>query len=247
MRKIAIGIMIAMLCLASAKAGDDGYGNLDFRRLSKEEEDQFFERVSSLAFDEAVLNHCGRSDNFEQRAKDAIRACVTKDALDRAAGVFEAKVKSTTNYFDSAGQCYEPTVARPTIGVNIQTTPKGEISKGAVVASVIPTFPAEVAGIKGGDTIVSINGDPVADIDELHERLAALSASTAVKVGVLRQGKQLFFSTRLLTFYFSPNGHLVIDWMKGIKSSQEHLGQTLKQITELCQYCKYSIFRMYCN
>jgi hypothetical protein len=60
-----------------ARADRDAYGRLDFSKSSKEQEDSVWQRIKILAFEEALVMHCGQPDDFEQRAKRAIQACVT--------------------------------------------------------------------------------------------------------------------------------------------------------------------------
>ena len=71
-------------------------------------------------------------------------------------------------------------VTRGYLGVNIQSiTPdlskalKMEQSKGALVAEVVPGGPADKAGIKAGDVIVSFDGKPVRDSHDLPAMVAA--------------------------------------------------------------------------
>ncbi|MGX5830097.1 PDZ domain-containing protein [Mesorhizobium sp. 43Arga] len=249
-RTIAIAIVVALFCLSNDAVGDDGYGKLDFKWLNKEQENLFSERLQSLAMEEALLLRCGRSDTFAQRAEDAIRSCVTKDALDRARGVFDANVKVFTDYMNRNRQPCEhiPLVSRPSLGVHILTAPKGVVSKGAVVYSVAPTFPAARAGIRSGDVIVSINGGPVADIRELQEALAGLPVSKPVKIGVLRGGAHIVLSAPFLVFLpYSSDGRVVFDGPEAIKFDLNDMAKTLSQLAKLCQLCKYTVYRAYCN
>ncbi|HOE16008.1 MAG TPA: DegQ family serine endoprotease [Syntrophorhabdaceae bacterium] len=89
-------------------------------------------------------------------------------------------------------------VARGWMGVVIQkVTP--EIAKnfglteseGALVADVMEGSPAEKAGIKRGDVIVSYNGKKVKDNDQLPRLVGATEVGKKVKVGLIREGKQI--------------------------------------------------------
>ncbi|HNS14612.1 MAG TPA: DegQ family serine endoprotease [Syntrophorhabdaceae bacterium] len=89
-------------------------------------------------------------------------------------------------------------VARGWMGVVIQkVTP--EIAKnfglaeseGALVADVMEGSPAEKAGIKRGDVIVSYNGKKVKDNDQLPRLVGATEIGKKVKVGLIREGKQV--------------------------------------------------------
>jgi len=50
--------------------------------------------------------------------------------------------------------------------------------------------PAQLAGIKAGDTIVSVNGKTVATGDELVAEISAIKPGNTAKIGYVRNGKQ---------------------------------------------------------
>ncbi|MFA7302105.1 MAG: DegQ family serine endoprotease, partial [Candidatus Shapirobacteria bacterium] len=89
-------------------------------------------------------------------------------------------------------------VARGWMGVVIQkVTP--EIAKnfglteseGALVADVMEQGPAEKAGIKRGDVIVTYNGKKIKDNDQLPRLVGATEIGKKVKVGLIREGKPI--------------------------------------------------------
>jgi len=88
-------------------------------------------------------------------------------------------------------------VTRGWIGVQIQPV-TAEIAdslglkneRGALVAEPQAGSPAQKAGIKAGDVIVSVNGEQVSDSRNLARRISALAPGTAVKLGVIRGGKE---------------------------------------------------------
>jgi len=88
-------------------------------------------------------------------------------------------------------------VTRGWIGVQIQPV-TGDIADslglknahGALVSEPQSDSPAQKAGIKAGDVIVSVNGEPVADARNLARRISALAPGTSVKLGVIRSGKE---------------------------------------------------------
>ncbi len=84
------------------------------------------------------------------------------------------------------------------LGVHIQSVTdeiadnlgiKDKENRGALVASVTPKGPAEKAGIKGGDVIVSFDGKRVGEMRRLPRIVAETPVGKAVDVVVLRQGK----------------------------------------------------------
>ena len=87
-------------------------------------------------------------------------------------------------------------VSRGKLGVTIQGVNQGlaesfGLSKpeGALVSSVEPGSAAQKAGIQPGDVIVSFNGKPVRDSNELPARVAALKPGTDATVQVWRDRK----------------------------------------------------------
>jgi serine protease Do len=87
-------------------------------------------------------------------------------------------------------------VTRGWIGVSIQPVTQDiadslglKAAEGAIVAEPQPNSPAAKAGIKSGDVIVSVNGDPVKDARALSRRISGMSPNTTVKLGIIRNGK----------------------------------------------------------
>jgi carboxyl-terminal processing protease len=63
-------------------------------------------------------------------------------------------------------------------------------AKGLIITSVMPGTPAQKAGIKGGDTIVSVDGKPIAGLSSVESvALIKGKAGTQVRLGVLPGGK----------------------------------------------------------
>ena len=63
-------------------------------------------------------------------------------------------------------------------------------ARGALVAEPQSGSPAERAGIRAGDVIVSVNGDPVTDARALARQIGSLAPGTSVKLGVIRNGRE---------------------------------------------------------
>jgi serine protease Do len=63
-------------------------------------------------------------------------------------------------------------------------------AKGALVAEVVPRGPAERAGIKAGDVIMSLDGAPVPSADDLPRMVARHAPGSQSKLEILRNGKQ---------------------------------------------------------
>ena len=91
----------------------------------------------------------------------------------------------------------EHRVARGSIGImfNAQENPAisrvyGAGAGGVTVSDVTAGSPAERAGIKVGDTIVSVDGKAVKNGDELVSDIASRKPGTKVGVGFVRNGKK---------------------------------------------------------
>ncbi|MFO7277965.1 DegQ family serine endoprotease [Caldimonas thermodepolymerans] len=89
-------------------------------------------------------------------------------------------------------------VKRGLLGVNIYTiTPDIAQSlglrdaRGALVSSVIEGSPAAKAGIRTGDVITSVNGQPVKSNSELRNAIGLVRVGEKVEVGLLRDGKPM--------------------------------------------------------
>ncbi len=62
---------------------------------------------------------------------------------------------------------------------------------GALVSQVVEGSPAEHAGIRTGDVITSVNGQPVKSNSELRNSIGLLRVGDKVEIGLLRDGKPL--------------------------------------------------------
>ena len=66
-----------------------------------------------------------------------------------------------------------------------------ERQKGAVVVEVEPDSAADKAGLKSGDVVLSVDGDPVDNSADMRNYIGLLRVGSAVELGVLRDGKRL--------------------------------------------------------
>ena len=70
-------------------------------------------------------------------------------------------------------------------------------SRGAVITRVRPSSPAEAAGLRAGDVIVTLDGQAIAGEQDLHNVEGLTTPGAAVQVGVVRDGKPLTLSATL--------------------------------------------------
>jgi Do/DeqQ family serine protease len=98
----------------------------------------------------------------------------------------------------------DTTVKRPWFGAKLQNvTPDIAESMGlkrpagALVASVIPDSPAAKAGIRTGDLIVAVDGQPIDDQNAFNYRFATKPIGGTAHLAVERGGKQVEASVKL--------------------------------------------------
>jgi serine protease DegQ len=63
--------------------------------------------------------------------------------------------------------------------------------EGVFIAAVVPKGPADQAGIEPGDVIMTFHGERVGDATHLKILIANTAPETAVKVGLVRQGRPM--------------------------------------------------------
>jgi len=95
-------------------------------------------------------------------------------------------------------------VERGLLGVQIQPV-SDEIasslslgsSTGALVAQVEPKSAAQKAGIQSGDVIKTVDGKDIATIRDLTRTIAGITPGNTVKLGLVRDGKEMTVSAKL--------------------------------------------------
>jgi hypothetical protein len=84
-----------MAMTAPAIAGDGPFGALDFSRLSKPQEQFFWKRLKSLAFEEGAITYCGQPDGFAARAVSVTLGAMAFDRQGRIAFDMPALIASS--------------------------------------------------------------------------------------------------------------------------------------------------------
>jgi serine protease Do len=100
----------------------------------------------------------------------------------------ESKGEVTRGYLGVAIQAITPELAK---GLSLTN------EKGALVAGVTKGSPAEAAGIKSGDVIVSFDGKDVAEMTTLPALVAATAVDKAVPVTIRRNGTEQTLSVKV--------------------------------------------------
>ena len=94
----------------------------------------------------------------------------------------------TRGYFGIEGQDISPTMAQ---ALNLKSPEPGAPPHGTLVASVSKGSPAEKAGIKSGDVILTLNGHPVKNGHDLAVKVVSIAPGTDATVNLLRDGKPM--------------------------------------------------------
>jgi serine protease Do len=91
-------------------------------------------------------------------------------------------------------------VVRGSIGISFQPNPSSAVARvygyksGVIISAVGAGLPAANAGLKAGDIITTINGQPVKDGDDLVAVISEFKPGTKVDIGYLRNGQSLHTS-----------------------------------------------------
>jgi serine protease Do len=90
-------------------------------------------------------------------------------------------------------------VIRGSIGISFQANQSSAVGRmygfangGVIIGSITPNFPAAKAGLQPQDVIVSVDGQPVKNGDELVAIISPKHPGQTVKIGYLRNGKKDF-------------------------------------------------------
>jgi serine protease Do len=122
-------------------------------------------------------------------------------------------------------------VVRGWIGVSVQNvTPQIaqafglKEAKGALVGDVVPGGPADAAGVKQGDVIVSFDGKKIDKMSDLPFRVAETPVGKTVEMKVLREGKEQTLQIKIAEMTEQAVA-------AASPSSEKDLGITVDQIT----------------
>jgi hypothetical protein len=251
---IALGIIAALCCLSPARADEAPYGALDFTRMTKDQEQVFWKRLDTLAFEEAILTYCGQPDDFEKRAQQAIQACVTQDALQKADAFFRTKLRVGLSEIAAHKLACKgkPVVGAPHgwLGVEVQPIGEGAAGKaaaGALVSKPLADSPAAAAGVQAGDVIVSVDGAAIADPKDLVRRIALRAPQTKAELGILRNGAPQTISVTLGAIATDSEGRTPVDGPALVNASQADLTHVATEVAAMCQRCKSSIWAVFCR
>jgi len=111
-------------------------------------------------------------------------------------------VKSVTDQLIKTGK-----VVRGYMGIRPQRVTDGirkamglVDTKGVLVADVLDGQPAQKAGIKSGDVIVSVDGEKSEGLEQFRKQVAGFAPGSSIAFGIVRDGKRLTKRVTLVMF-----------------------------------------------
>jgi S1-C subfamily serine protease len=84
------------------------------------------------------------------------------------------------------------------IDQNIATLLKLPHARGALVIAVAPDGPADSAGIKNGDFILSVNSQPISNIQEFRHIVADITPGETIPIEFYRKGETMILSVKII-------------------------------------------------
>jgi len=101
--------------------------------------------------------------------------------------------------------------------------------RGALVAQVLPGSPAEVAGLRAGDIVISFNDKDIATSSNLPPLVGVTKAGSEVKLQVLRSGEMI--DVPVLLAELPEDGDLLVEPGLGELPTVNRLGLVVKDIS----------------
>jgi serine protease Do len=143
-------------------------------------------------------------------------------------------------YNDLIGPTHK--VTRGSIGISFQPNLPSAVGRvygfksGVLINTVAPGQPADKAGLKPGDIIISIDGKNIKDGDELVAEIANRKIGSSVRIGYLRDGKEASASVTIgdRAKVFAPGGTAENDSGTGpgdTDASQAKLGIAIAELS----------------
>jgi serine protease Do len=130
----------------------------------------------------------------------------------------------------------EGEVMRGYLGITIQNLTSElaesfglEDFKGVLIPNVSEGSAADEGGIKKGDIIIELNGEPIEKAEELRNKVAMLKPGTKVKVVLLRDDIRKILTVRLGK---RPPQEQLGQQMEGESEAGEQLGITVQNLTD---------------
>ncbi len=100
---------------------------------------------------------------------------------------------------------------------------------GVLVQGLQPGLPAEQAGIRQGDVILSVNGEEVTSVNDLQLKIARKSPGEVVELEIWREGKTLLFRVPLAQAPVTKSNPPIKK--EGEKQSFQNLGMKVRNLS----------------
>jgi S1-C subfamily serine protease len=111
---------------------------------------------------------------------------------------FAIPVSEIRPQLDALANGQSEAVGRGYLGVSV-----ADASPGATITAVVPSSPADRAGLQTGDVIVAINGQDIGDASDLVDTVQSHKPGERITLTVSRNGANM---TRTVTLGSPPRG-----------------------------------------
>ncbi|MCM1149753.1 MAG: S41 family peptidase [Butyricicoccus sp.] len=152
------------------------------------------------------VNYLGKLDLLRRIAQTQYVGETDMEAVtDSACRAFVESLGDRWSYYMTAEEYadYQQRGANMVSGIGVTVTAREE--GGFEIISVTPDSPAEAAGVKAGQVIVSLEGQDVRDLDTTALRALILSQSGSFELGLLDAcGTEVSVTVSTQTFYSNP-------------------------------------------
>lgn len=110
------------------------------------------------------------------------------------------RVESFIEQIRRFGKTQPPQLGVKIQGLNRQALAQLKIAGGALIVDITKNSPAERAGLKAGDIIISYGGEIISGADNFVAVVQGSRAGERVKIGIIRNGKKEEITAELLHF-----------------------------------------------
>ncbi len=189
-------LAILVLLLATLSVFATARAQLASDMVTTEEgREEVFEALVDLFkdnyWDEDFLDWDEWADDFRDRALRAKDRDAFERILTRMVNELDDEHSNFIGYVPDVGNSFVAPEPPSRVGIGIEYDYFDK--KGIVISRVLPTTPAEVAGLRRGDVVININGEDITDVSrgKATGLVRDSSQDEEVKVKVLRQNEQL--------------------------------------------------------
>ncbi|NIQ03555.1 MAG: PDZ domain-containing protein, partial [Nitrospinaceae bacterium] len=144
---------------------------------------------------------------------------ITTAIYDRAEGIgFAIPIDNAKRILDDL--IHFGKVRRGWLGVSVQNLSpqiqqyfKLDRPWGVMVTRVVRKSPADRAGLRRGDIIVTLDDHEIRDRSEYKERLASYSVGNGIRLGILRDGKKKRLNVKVASITADSVDEFILNWL----------------------------------